>query len=135
MARRHQTQKYVVGDICAPAIVGDRAEIRLLATTVRPGGLLPYQVVNTSVTGCLGVGEGYALERLLPDGTWTVINPLQPFPLPLNIVGRKPYAKRAFIPADATPGIHRLRDSVTTGVMGKRPGTEIELVAQFEVTP
>ena len=105
---------------------GDRAELRLGATSVRVGGTLPLQVVNTS-TGCLTLGVGYSFERL-QDGGWVAVPSNQLFITLAVLLGPgQTYAKQAQIPADFVPGTYRVVDSVT--------GTaNIALAAQFDVT-
>jgi hypothetical protein len=105
---------------------GDRAELRLGATSAAAGGTLPLEVVNTSA-GCLTLGVGYGFERL-QDGAWVRVPSNQIF-ITLAVILRpgERYAKQAIVPADATPGTYRVVDAAYGS------GT-IDLAAQFEVT-
>ena len=111
-------------EYCRPD--GDRAELRLGATSVKAGGALPFAVVNTS-TGCLTLGVSYGFERLLPDGTWAVVPSNQAFiMIAVMLRAGESYAKQALVPADLAPGTYRVVDSAYGS--GK-----IDLAAQFEV--
>lgn len=105
---------------------GDRAELRLGATTVQPGGTLPFELVNTS-TECLMAGVGYAFERRLEDGTWTPVRTNQIFiTIGILVPAGTSYAKTAQIPGDFAPGTYRLLDHVSGS-------GSIPLAAEFQV--
>jgi hypothetical protein len=107
---------------------GDTAELRLGATSVKPGGTLPLEVVNTSGS-CLTLGVGYSFERLQPDGSWVTVPSNQIFiTLAVILSPGQTYAKQAVVPADAAPGTYRVVDQAYGS------GT-INLAAQFEVAP
>jgi hypothetical protein len=86
------------------------AQIVLGATSARPGGSLPYDVVNTGDKGITG-GAPYTLARRRDDGSW------QPLPsgiFPMYAVVIAPCGtldKNASIPAGAVPGHYRVTDS------------------------
>ncbi len=114
------------GPPCSTA-TGDRAELRLATATVRAGDTLHFAVVNTSA-GCLFGGAAYTLERLLPDGSWLVLNRDMPFPaIAFILAAGTKLDKQAPIPADAAPGSYRVTDSLT-GAAGAIP-----VFAAFEV--
>jgi hypothetical protein len=111
-------------EYCRPD--GDRAELRLGATSVKAGETLPLEVVNTS-TGCLTLGVCFSIERLLPDGTWASVTGNQV--CIMLAVGLRPgerLAKQAVVPAGSPPGTYRAVDQV----FGART---IALAAQFQV--
>jgi hypothetical protein len=128
------TRRYNAGTRCARSD-GDKAELRLDATSVRAGGALPYRIVNPSTNlGCFTAGVGYLIERLLGDGTWAPVNPGQLFvAVGIPVAPWQPFAKQALIPADAVPGTYRVQDHVSRQVPGAA-GERIDLTAQFEVT-
>jgi hypothetical protein len=110
------------------AQLGDSAELRLGATTVRAGDTLPFELVNTS-TGCETAGVGYSFEHRLADGTFEPVRLNLLFPaLAVFLPRGTSYAKSAPIPADFAPGGYRLVDSVS-GASGF-----IRVAAEFEVT-
>jgi hypothetical protein len=128
------TRRYNAGTLCARSD-GDKAELRLDATSVRAGDSLPYRIVNASTNlGCFTAGVGYLLERLLTDGTWTPVNPGQLFiAVGIPVAPWQPFAKQAPIPADAVPGTYRIQEHVSRQVP-RAAGERIDLTAQFEVT-
>jgi hypothetical protein len=89
-------------------------ELRLGATTLSPGGSLPYSVVNTGQR-CQTAGAPYAWQLQQPDGSWQTIQLPWAFPMfGIMLPPGASYAKTAQVPADAAPGTYRLLDSVTT---------------------
>lgn len=108
---------------------GDRAELHQLATAVRRGDTLPFELVNTGA-GCLFTGAGYSFQRQASDGTW-LDYPTGQFFIGAAFVLRagQSFAKSAQIPADAEPGHYRLLDSVSSAAGW------IPLSAEFDVLP
>jgi hypothetical protein len=127
------TRRFVVNTMCDD--IGDKAELRLGATRVRAGGVLAYLIVNTSDNfGCVIAGVGSSLERQLPDGTWSPVNPGQGSTLQgIAVAPWAPFAKQLTVPADAAPGTYRVTDYVTRRERGTLP-ERIDLTAQFEIT-
>ena len=79
-------------------------------------------------------GDGWAIDRLMPDGTWSLVGPSGPTTLAGRVVAPwAPFNKRAQVPADAAPGTYRLRDGVHRRDPGSLPEA-LPLTAQFEVT-
>ncbi len=106
---------------------GDRAKLRLGATTATAGGVLPYTLVNTS-RGCLSGGPSYSFDHLLPDGSWEGIPTGLVFPAVLIFIpAGESFAKQAKVPAGAVPGTYRVLDSLI-GNAGAIP-----VAAQFQV--
>ena len=106
---------------------GDRAELRLGATTATAGGVLPYTLVNTS-RGCLSGAANYSFDHLLPDGTWERIPTGLVFPAVLIVIpAGESFAKQAKVPAGAIPRTYRVLDNLT-GSDGAIP-----VAAEFQV--
>jgi hypothetical protein len=106
---------------------GDRAELRLGATTATAGGVLPYTLVNTS-RGCLSGVPNYSFDHLLPDGSWERIPTGLAFPaVSIFIPAGESFAKQARVPAGVAPGTYRVLDSLT-GSAGAIP-----VAAEFQV--
>ena len=120
-------------DICA-APTGDRAELRLNATTIHPGDTLGYRIVNTG-SGCIDVGPGYGIERPLPDGSWTAVPTPGGTLLAVMLGPGMSYGKQARIPADLPPGHYRLTDYAAGPVTPEGPNARLNLrlAAEFDV--
>ncbi|MBE2317142.1 hypothetical protein DVA67_014265 [Solirubrobacter sp. CPCC 204708] len=89
-------------------------ELRLQATTVAPGGRLPYQLVNLSSTCHMHTGSAFTLERRQPDGTWASAE----LPYAFTMVGfivppLGTFDKGVQVPADFAPGTYRVVDFQT----------------------
>jgi hypothetical protein len=101
-------------------------QLRLSTTTVAPGGILAYELVNSG-DACVWVGPGWRFERQLADGTWEGVPGDRVFP---TIVERlRPgaaYAEQAVAPSE--PGTYRLLDSM----IGE--GGALRLAVPFTVT-
>jgi hypothetical protein len=87
-------------------------ELRIANTSVAPGGLLSYMLVNTGTT-CLWAGPSWALERQLGDGSWTAVETDAVFTTEVQqLRPGAAYSKQAMVPADAPPGSYRLIDKL-----------------------
>jgi hypothetical protein len=103
-------------------------ELRLGATSVARGGVLPYQLVNTGC-GNAWVSPGWKFERQNADGSWTGVPTGLFFPSVVEqLTPGAAYSEQAQIPADAAPGAYRLLDTLIGG------GGPITVSAPFAVT-
>ncbi|MDA0179203.1 hypothetical protein OJ997_02755 [Solirubrobacter phytolaccae] len=107
---------------CAPATV-KTVDVQFAITTIRPGEIKPYSIVNTS-DGCWAVGLGYGLEAQQPDGTWQPVPWQQPVPSIAFLFSKGAvFTKVLSVAADAAPGKYRLFEE------GAATWPEFEVVA------
>jgi hypothetical protein len=103
-------------------------ELRIANTSVAPGGILPYELVNTGST-CVWVSPGWRLERQQGDGTWASVPAEYFFPsIAERLRPGASYSEQAMIPADAVPGAYRVLDTMIGG------GGTLSFAVPFTVT-
>ena len=98
------TRRFVVNTDCEDN--GKSAELRLGATSVRAGGVLPYGSSTPATTSAaLMAGRGYGFDLRLPDGTWAPLNAGQGFTADgVQVAPWASFAKQMPVTAGAASG-------------------------------